>query len=91
MGMRYDDFERLTPAEFTACCSAWNDIREADERAKWERARTLATITIQPHIKGKMSATNLLPFPWDKKASKTTEIASQEESRERLQSKIDFI
>lgn len=32
----------------------------------WERARILATITVQPHLRNKITAEALLPLPWDK-------------------------
>ena len=65
VGMSYDDFCRCTPEEFKATTEAWNEMREAEERISWERMRLLATITIQPHVRSRLTATKLLPFPWD--------------------------
>ena len=46
-------------------CEAYHDSRETILHDQWERMRLLATITIQPHVKGKVTPERLLPFPWD--------------------------
>lgn len=66
VGMSYDDFCRLSPQEFSLIYDAWVKRDETRERAEWERMRLLATITIQPHVKGHMRPEKLLPFPWEK-------------------------
>lgn len=83
VGLGYDDFCRLTPGEFKAVSDSFIELREADRREDWERMRILATVTIQPHIKNKLTAKKLLPLPWDNEV-KTAEIASKEESLGRL-------
>ena len=92
MGMGLDDFCRLTPSEFSATFAAWQRQREADDRAEWERVRLHACITIQPHIKGKMTPQRLLPFPWEKKkpqgkspAAKGEKPLSKEEALRRFE------
>ena len=42
-------------------------MRDAEMKADWERMRLLATITIQPHTKRKITAQKLVPLPWDTK------------------------
>lgn len=61
----YDDFCRCTPVEFEEVCKAWQETRDAEYKESWERTRLLATITIQPHVKQKLTAHKLLPFAWD--------------------------
>ena len=59
---------RLLPSnadEFAAVCEAYHDHEETLLHDQWERMRLLATITIQPHVKGKVTPERLLPFPWD--------------------------
>ncbi len=41
-------------------------MRDAEYKESWERTRMLATITIQPHVKQRLTAQKLLPFAWDK-------------------------
>lgn len=67
MHISYEDFCRCTPDEFEEICKAWQETRDADYKENWERMRLLATITIQPHVKQKLTAQKLLPFAWDKK------------------------
>ncbi len=88
--LSYDDFCRCTPEEFNGICKAYHDQRETDYKNEWERMRMLATITIQPHIKSKITAQKLLPFPWEKHILKqiTTQPVSVEESLKRFEAII---
>lgn len=56
---------RLTPEEYQCICRCWQDMEEQSVRDDWERMRLLATITIQPHVIKRLSAKELLKFPWD--------------------------
>ena len=49
--------------------------------------RLLATITIQPHVKGKLSPQRLLPFPWEQPKTKKTSHrpVSKEEDKKRFE------
>lgn len=87
IGMTMDDFCGLTPEEFGHVAEAWHRQREADGRADWERMRLLATITIQPHVKGKLSPQRLLPFPWEEPEKKKTSRrpVSKEEDKKRFE------
>lgn len=69
VGIGYDDFCRLTPEEFRAVCAASAASREALQRDGWERARQLAAISIQPHVRRKITPRQLMPLPWDKAAA----------------------
>ncbi len=66
LGLSLSDFSALTPAEFRAAADSWARQREADAEDAWERMRLLATVTIQPHIKKRLTPQQLLPLPWDK-------------------------
>ena len=65
--MSFDDFCKCTFGEFESICEAWREMTDAHNRDSWERARTIAAIVIQPHIKKKLTPRQLLPLPWDKK------------------------
>lgn len=86
MGMRLDDWCRLDVDDFNSAVKAWNEMRDGDEHGRWNRMRILASIVIQPHVKGKMSPERLLPLPWDKKKGKKApkETLSAEAQKERL-------
>lgn len=82
----YEDFCKCTPEEFEAVCKAWQETRDAEYKENWERIRLLATITIQPHVKQKITAQKLLPFAWDKKTFGIAESKqmTSKEKRERM-------
>lgn len=67
IGLPRDEFRRLTIEEFDAVCFAHTRHTEELEQSKWERMRMLATIVIQPHVKDRLTAKDLMKFPWDKK------------------------
>lgn len=48
-----DDFERMTPDEFSAVCEAHAKTREADSRESWEQTRALAYTLSGPYMKHK--------------------------------------
>ena len=70
-------------------CEAYQDHEETLLHDQWERMRLLATITIQPHVKGKLSPQRLLPFPWERQQAKKTSLedrpVTREEDRRRLE------
>lgn len=55
----------LTPEEADAVCHSYNEAEEQRDRGAWERMRMLAAITIQPHVKKRISPKNLIQFPWE--------------------------
>lgn len=59
-------------------------MTEAQNRDAWERARTIAAIIIQPHVKKKLSPKQLLPMPWDKIKEKPRPEESQLTAEEKL-------
>lgn len=95
--LSFDDFCGCTPEEFESICEAYHEQREADYKDNWERMRLLATYTIQPHVKKKITANKLLPFPWDKPAflrkrgQKATKPVTAEESKARFEKLVERI
>lgn len=57
-------------------------MTDGQYRDAWERARTVAAIVIQPHLKKKITPQQLLPLPWDHKSraieSATPELTAEE-------------
>ncbi len=84
------DWQGLTPEEWTAVADSYATSHEMAMHDGWERMRMLATITIQPHVKNRLTPDTLLPLPWDNEAtSHTTQAAhvppvGKDEARERL-------
>ena len=77
IGLSYDDFCNLYAQEFAAINKAWYQQQEALQQGEWERTRILAAITIQPHVKKKLTPEKLLPLPWDRKKKRTAADAPQ--------------
>lgn len=83
MGMSPDTFCRLFPEEFTAAVEAYNKREELRMQRQWDMVRTLAAITIQPHVKKRVTPMQLLPLPWDK-AAETDEKATGEKKEVKI-------
>lgn len=66
IGLSRADFEALTYEEFEAVAEAHRQAAEERERGAWERARTVAAIVIQPHVRRRLTPAQLLPLSWDK-------------------------
>lgn len=61
-------------------------MNERENREAWERARTIATILIQPHVKkgNKVTPQQLISLPWDKKkhrGGKAPELTAEEKRK----------
>lgn len=89
VGLRLNDFCHLTPNEWQAVAHAHTTHDEQAMHDDWERMRLLATISIQPHVKNKVTPNRLLPLPWDSIAQQPNETApapqlSKEEARARF-------
>ena len=60
-------------------------MTEGQAQDAWERARTVAAIAIQPHVKKKLTPQQLLPMPWDKKKQNRkqgpTELTAEEKRK----------
>ena len=78
--LSYDDFCRLTPDEFNAVCKMYSDQEQTQYKDNWERMRILAAVTIQPHVKSKLTPQKLLPLSWDKKQPRTRQRAEEVKS-----------
>lgn len=85
--MSFDDFCKCTFEEFESICRAWREMSDNQERGQWERARTVATIIIQPHIKKHLTPRELLPLPWDHQPAQPAEAPqlTPEERRKRFE------
>lgn len=73
MGMGMDDFCRCTPSEFRAAWDAWNEMRQMREREAWEQVRMQCLCTLQPWSKERLSARDIMEFPWDDTKEKASE------------------
>lgn len=56
----------MTPAETWIAIRGYNERKNDEFKAEWERTRWLGTLTVNMWAKKKVSPTTLLPFPWEK-------------------------
>ena len=85
----------MTVDEFDAVCSAFNKAKEEEIHDGWERMRMHASICIQPHVRKRVSAKDLIKFPWENKQhidkkpipSKEEAMKAYNELMERLKAK----
>ena len=92
IGLSLTDFCCLTIDEWNEVHKAWIDRENQMQQAEWERLRTLATITIQPHCRKKIQAKQLLPFPWDNKPKKESQnIVSRDISKEAYERRLKML
>ena len=79
----------LTPDEVNSVCKAYLDQEQSQYKDNWERMRMLACITIQPHVKNKLTPQKLLPLSWDNRRksnkAKTEHITAKEAEEKRKQ------
>lgn len=78
----------MLPEEFEEVGKAYSMQCEAESRGEWERARWMAAITIQPHVKGKITPQKLLPLPWEKKQLPKQKPISREEDKARFEALV---
>lgn len=79
IGMSVEDFCRCTPSEFKAVSDAWSRHREQLERGRWERVRMTCLCSLQPYSKKRLSAEDIMEFPWERKPESPREELSKEE------------
>lgn len=88
--MSLNEWKVLTPEEWACVAEAYAHAHSEAMHERWECMRMLATISVQPHVKNRLTPARLLPFPWDKdRPTNNTETAhtprlSKEEARERF-------
>lgn len=68
--------------------TSWAERETQLQQAEWERMRMLATITIQPHCRKKLTPGQLLKFPWEKR-KESKNIVSRDIGRERFEKLLD--
>ncbi len=78
MGMSTDDFCRCASSEFYAAYEAWGEMRQQDDRGRWERTRMMCLCMLQPYSKRRLKARDILQFPWDDEGEKLSSSRSGE-------------
>lgn len=80
----------MTPLEFHNAVQGFQDLENERQKAEWERARWMAYINIQPHVKkGAVSTVqSLAVFPWEEDRLAINEkVDLDEEQRKKIEEK----
>lgn len=94
--MSFDDFCLLTPFEFQAVADAYGEQAERQSRDLWECMRVLASVSVSPFSKNRVTPHSLMKFPWDddelgSKRRKTRKPVSKEEDKARFLQRLKQI
>lgn len=84
MGISREDFCRCTPSEFYAAYEAWSEMRQLEDRGRWERMRMQCVCSLQPYSKKRLTARDVMQFPWEEKGEAGSAKAEPPLSREEL-------
>ena len=87
MGMRPDDFNAMTPAEFAYASFGWSELEQSRVQQAWERERwgVWVQTSIQLDQKDRLEITQMFPFPWDDRVIEVIPELTMEERWERVQ------
>ena len=85
MGLRPNDFNALTPAEFIYVWLGWSEQEQSRNKQAWERERWAVWITtcIQLDKKDRLPMTQMFPLPWEEVSDIPLEL-TMEERKERI-------
>lgn len=85
MGLRPDDFDALTPAEFIYAWIGWSELEQSHTRQSWERERWAVWVStcLQLEKKDRLPMTQMFPLPWEEVALIPQEL-TMEERRKRV-------
>jgi hypothetical protein len=73
LGLTEDEFWQMAPRVFHNMQEGYWRKYEMQQRAEWERARWMATVIINPHLKHSIQPQKLMRFPWEKAKPLTLE------------------
>ena len=65
VGIRREDFLRLTPEELEAVLKHHAQYREEQMQTGWEQARMIAFAAVAPHTSRLRGPEDLVRFPWE--------------------------
>ena len=91
MGLRPDDFNDLTPAEFFYAWAGWAKANRDAQRQEGERTRwqTWVLTCIQMEKKDRKEMTQMFPLPWEKAPAPKRVKSSAELTPEERQKRVD--
>mgnify|MGYP003133482650 FL=1 len=65
-----EELDNMTPKNFLNAQIGYGKMNQYREQGEWERARWMACVIINPHLKKSINPKKLTTFPWERKSSK---------------------
>ena len=65
LGLTPDEFYMMTMRNFINAQNGHKRLYEQNQQAEWERARWMACVIINPHLKRGISPDKITTFPWE--------------------------
>ena len=88
--MSYEDLYNMNPKNFANAQIGYKKMYVQNQQAEWERARWMACVIINPHLKKSISPKKITTFQWEKKVKKTAKADVERLLREsKYQDKLD--
>ena len=63
--MKVDEFYSMTPRNFINAQNGSKKLYDQNQQAEWERARWMACVIINPHLKRAVDPKKITTFPWE--------------------------
>lgn len=89
IGLRGDDFDGMTPAEYMATADAWRREREREYARQLSAIRLHAAICVQPHCRKTIRPADLFDIPDPDADVMQTEAGSTPMSREQRRERFE--
>ena len=72
--MSIDEFYGMNPKNFLNAQLGSSRLYEQNQQAEWERARWIACVIINPHLKRAVDPKKITVFPWEKAVRKKKKV-----------------
>ena len=74
LNMTVEELYNMTPRNFINAQMGKRRLYEQDNQAAWERARWMACVIINPHLKKAVDPKKITTFPWEKVEKTATQV-----------------
>ena len=74
MNITIDDLYNMNPKNFANSQIGFGRLHQQKEQGEWERARWIACVIINPHLKRAISPDKITSFPWEVKKKRKNKV-----------------
>lgn len=84
MGKHSEQYSRLINT------TRWREDRESRDRQTWEVMRLQTAMTLQPFVKKRINARELLPLPWDSRKPERSHPIDDPKERQHQRDRLKY-